>query len=110
MSKGQAYYEEAERLLTEARDKRQTTLGSDHPATLETTHELGVLYKEQARYDEAEKLLFEAVEGRRLKLGDGHPHTLESLNTLIELYEAWGKPGEAVKWRKKLPPMENPDF
>ncbi|MHC4539676.1 MAG: tetratricopeptide repeat protein, partial [Planctomycetota bacterium] len=55
--------------------------------TLESAHELGVIYRLQNRYDSAEKLLFEAVKGRHLKLGDSHPHTLESWHNLIALYE-----------------------
>ena len=102
----QKRYEEAEKLLTEARDKRQTTLGSDHPATLESMHELAVLYKEQELYDKAEKLLIEALNGRRLKLGGTHPHTLESWHNLIDLYEAWDKPKMAEEWRAKLPKIE----
>ena len=102
----QKRYEEAEKLLTEARDKRQTTLGFDHPSTLESKHELAVLYMKQDRYKEAERLLLEAIEGRRLKLGDTHPHAIESWNNLIELYEAWDKPEKAEEWRSKLPQTE----
>jgi tetratricopeptide (TPR) repeat protein len=101
---------EAEAFFKEALQGRQQKLGDDHPETLETKNGLAVLYKEQARYQEAEPLLIKALEGRRLKLGDEHPHTLDAWNNLIELYEAWGKPEEATQWRKKLPPMENPDF
>jgi tetratricopeptide (TPR) repeat protein len=83
-----------------------TTLGPDHPDTLESKNDLAVLYKEQNRYDEAEELLLKAVNGRRLKLGGAHPHTLESWQHLIELYEALDKPEEAEKWRAKLPQTE----
>ena len=81
-------------------------LGKDDPHTLESMHELAVLYMQQARYDEAEPLLLEAVKGRRFKLSDKHPHTLEFMNNLIKLYEAWGKPGKAEEWRAKLPQTE----
>jgi hypothetical protein len=67
-------------------------LGHDHPHTLESMHELAVLYKEKGDYDKAQLLLIQAIEGCRLKLGDTHPYTLESMNNLIELYESWGKP------------------
>jgi len=59
----QQRYEEAEQLLHQALEGRQRKLGPDHPACLESMHELAVLYKEQARYEEAEKLLLQAVEG-----------------------------------------------
>ena len=41
----QKLYEQAEELLTEALDGRQSKFGSNHPRTLESLHELGVLYK-----------------------------------------------------------------
>ena len=81
--------------------RRQSKLGNDHPACLDSMHELAVLYKEQGDYDKAEPLLVEALKGRRLKLGDTHPHTLESLKNLIDLYKVWNKPEKANEWRAK---------
>lgn len=52
-------------------------------------------------------LTFEAIEIHRLKLGDTHSLTIESINNLIDLYEDWNKPGEAEKWRAKLPQTKN---
>ena len=88
--------------MVNALQSRQFVLGDEHPDTLESRNDLGVLYKELSRYQEAEKLLLEAIEGRRLKLGDKHPNTQESLNNLIDLYEAWGEPEKAEQWRAKL--------
>ncbi len=42
--------------------ERQTTLGSNHPATLESMQELAILYKEQARYVEAVRITVNIVE------------------------------------------------
>jgi hypothetical protein len=47
-------------------------LGDNYLCTLESIHELAIIYKEQARYEEAEKYLLEAVEGHRPKSGDTH--------------------------------------
>ena len=102
----QKHYEKAEKLLTEALEKRKIKLGVDHPRTLQSVHELAMLYKDKGDYDKAETLLLEAVEGRRLKLGDNHPHTQQSLNNLITLYEAWNKPEKAQEWRAKLSQTE----
>jgi len=98
----QGQYDEAEELLTEARDKRQVILGPDHPHTLESAHELAVLYAAQSRYEDAERLILEAFHGRETKLGLKHPHTLDSLKHLVTLYESRGRPEEAEKWRSKL--------
>jgi len=85
---------------------RQLELGDDHPETLESKNDFGILYKDQAHYEKAEPLLLEAVKGRILKLGDDHPHTQESLRNLIDLYEAWDKPEKAKECRAKLPKKE----
>jgi hypothetical protein len=94
----------AEKLLREVlqRQIQSKELGNDHPHTLQTVHELAILYKEQGDYVKAEPLLLEAVKGRHLKLGDAHPRTIESLNNLIDLYQAWGKPEQAEQWKVKL--------
>ena len=89
-------------LFKEALEGRQRKLGEEHPGTLETKHNLAVLYREQARYANAEQLLLEAFEGRRLKLGESHPRTVESLKQLVNLFETWGKPELAEKWQVRL--------
>jgi hypothetical protein len=80
---------------------REAELGEDHPETLETKNDLGVLHKMQGKYEDAQLLLHEAVDGRTEKLGPQHPHTLASIRNLIELYDAWNKPDEAEQWRAK---------
>jgi tetratricopeptide (TPR) repeat protein len=96
-------YEEAETMLLDALYGYETKLGSDHPHTLQSKHELAILYMQQTRHDEAEQLLLDAFNGRTTKLGSEHPHTLDSLRNLIQLYEAWNKPEKAEEWRAKLP-------
>ena len=87
----------------EIRKQKFNRWADDHPGTLKTKNDLGVLYKEQKLYDKAEPLLIEAVKGRRLKLSDEHPHTQESIKNLIDLYEAWDKPEKVEEWRAELP-------
>jgi len=99
----QQRYEEAESLLRRALEGRQHRLGRNHPACFESMHELAVLYVRQTRHKDAEPLLLDAFHGREAKLGLEHPHTVDSLRELVHLYEFWNKPGEAEKWRAKLP-------
>ena len=99
----QQRFEEAESLLSQALDGRQRKLGNDHPATLESMHDIGKLNLEQGQYEEAEAKLIEAYEGRTGKLGPEHPHTGETVECLVKLYEAWGKPAKAKEWQAKLP-------
>ena len=90
-------------------ESQSKKLGPGHPHTLESMHELAVLYKEQELYDKAEPLLRDAIEGRREKLGNTHTHTQESIKTLIDLYEAWGNPNEADELRPALITTERPE-
>jgi len=87
-------------------DIGRRTLGDDHPVTLQSMHELAVLYLRQARHEEAEPLLLSAFHGREARLGPEHPDTIDSLKQLVNLYESWPKPGEAAKWRAKLAEMK----
>jgi tetratricopeptide (TPR) repeat protein len=59
----------------------------DHPETLETINDLGILHRQQQHYEKAERLLTEAFEGRKIKLGDDHPHTLQTVYELAILYK-----------------------
>ena len=55
---------------------------SEHPATLQSVHNIASLLAAQERLDEAERLAREAVDGRRVVLGADHPKTLESVELL----------------------------
>ena len=68
-------------LRLEARERK---LVQDHPACLESMHELAVVYNVQGSNDDAELLLIQALEDRRLKLSDEHPHTQESWHSLAK--------------------------
>src|SRR5207302_1279967 len=53
---------DAERVTTDALDRRRRTLGPDHPDTLDSQQRLAWLRYAQERYGEAEQLLKEVVE------------------------------------------------
>jgi len=102
-------YADAETLLQKALEGwHAASYGDEHPKTLESTHELGVLYAAQGRHEAAEPLLVRALEGRAKRFGANHPATLDSLGCLVRLYEAWGKTDQALQWRKKLTPKVTP--
>ena len=54
-------YSEVDSLFDEALEGQELKLGRDHPETLQTINDLGVLRREQQRYEEAESLLCEAL-------------------------------------------------
>jgi tetratricopeptide (TPR) repeat protein len=86
----QGKYADANDLFTEALEGRKQTLGENHPQTLRTLNDFGVLRREQKNYPEAEELLRQALAGRQFKLGKDHPACFESMHELAVLYKEQG--------------------
>jgi tetratricopeptide (TPR) repeat protein len=98
-------YSEAEKHLRECLVIR-TKNEPDDWRTSNTRCRLGAALLGRQKYAAAEPLLVQGYEG--LKEGaakippEEQRHLTTSLERLVELYVAWGKPGEAAKWRKEL--------
>jgi serine/threonine protein kinase len=73
---------ESEKLLRQAADGQERTLGKDHEDTLDSKHYLGRTLLNQKRYSESEKLLRQAADGRERTLGKDHEDTLKSKHNL----------------------------
>src|SRR5262245_19446024 len=73
----------------------ERTLDASHPATLESVHNLAVLYREHGRYAEAERLFRRALAGQETSLGASHPDTLTTVNNFGLLLVAQGRYAEA---------------
>src|SRR5262249_23304770 len=82
---------QAEPLFNRVLTSRRANLGSDHPDTLITLNNLGVVYRERGRHKEAERLLREGITGARKRLGLGHSITQNAVDHLALLYCAQGK-------------------
>jgi tetratricopeptide (TPR) repeat protein len=61
-------------------------LGEEHPDTVRTMSNVGVLYRNQGRYAEAESILSKTLEVRRRVLGEAHFDTLVSMHNLAAVY------------------------
>jgi tetratricopeptide (TPR) repeat protein len=96
------HLEEAEVVLTKARQAREQLLGADHPDTLASLNNLAALYQARGRYDDAEALYKQVIEDSRQKLGADHSLTLASLNNLAELYQARGRYDKAETLCKQV--------
>ena len=84
---GLAYFDltlfpQAERQLERAVDLRKRVLGPEHPDTLTSMDELGVLYNLEAKYAAAEALLTKVSRARERTLGKNHKDTLTALSDL----------------------------
>ncbi len=104
--KGAEWLEQAERLLQQALQKRMSA--ASRLAKLEIhwiRGDLGECLTKMRRYDEAEQQLLLARQLVRAEHGEAdeaHPRIRQTTERLVALYEAWGKPGEAARWRAKL--------
>ncbi|KAK2024242.1 TPR-like protein [Colletotrichum zoysiae] len=71
-----------EQIYRQALEGREKTLGKDHPHTLGSLNNLGLVLSAQGKHKEAEQIHRQALEGKEKTLGKYHPGTLTSLNNL----------------------------
>ena len=69
-------------LFERARDLRRSTLGEDHPDTLESASNLARDLWELGHYEQARQLAEDTLTRQRRVLGTDHPHTLRSATYL----------------------------
>jgi tetratricopeptide (TPR) repeat protein len=73
-----------------ALEARERGLGSEHPHTLTSVNELGVLLYNEGDYAAAEPLYRRALAASERVLGSEHPDTLSSVNNLAGLLRSQG--------------------
>lgn len=88
-------YPEAAKQLEAALDLRRRVLGPEHPDTLLSMHELGIIYINDNKYSQAEALLSETVQIKRRVLGPDHIETIRDMNNLAAVYLEQGKYAQA---------------
>jgi hypothetical protein len=83
---------EAEPLCRTALAAKRRMLGDEHPSTLDSIHNLGLLLWAQGSKAEALEMLRQELEVRRRVLGEDHPHTQRSLSAYTRaLFAVRGK-------------------
>jgi Tfp pilus assembly protein PilF len=65
--------------------------------TLDTVHNLGMIYADQGKLAKAEKIYIRALQGCEEALGPDHTSTLDTVNNLGTLYKTQGKLAKAEK-------------
>ena len=80
------YYEQAEALYLSCLDARERLLGREHPSTLTTVGNLGLLYSKKGDYEQAEAYYTRCLEAQERLLGPDHPSTLDTVDNLGILY------------------------
>jgi non-specific serine/threonine protein kinase/serine/threonine-protein kinase len=96
------HYEQAEAVLTKARQTLETGQGADHPDTLAAKHHLAVLWAARGKYAQAEALFKEALAGRTARRGADHSDMLATKNGLAKLYQARGQYPQAEALFKEV--------
>ena len=81
---------------------RQTTLSSDHSATLSAMQDLAHSYRDLGRRQESMELSEKVFEAGQRALGGEHPVTLRAMHVLACSYRDLGRYEEAMGLRKKM--------
>lgn len=96
---------------------RRLELGEDHPDTLTSINETGLLLQNSGKFAAAEPYYRQALEGRRRVLGEGHLDTLTTISDIGELLFSQGQRGEAGEWfrqaldgRRRVLDADHPDI
>ena len=97
----QGKYGEALVVAERALSLAEKELGPEHPDTLVSVNNLGLLNAAQGRYGEAELLYKRMLAGHEKVLGPEHPDTLASVNILAILYQAQRRYSEAEPLHKR---------
>jgi tetratricopeptide (TPR) repeat protein len=97
---------EAERISLECLKLRDKDQPGSEGRRFHTMSQLGAALAGQRRYAEAEPLLIQGYEGLERREADMPGWTrwylAQAVARIVPFYEAWGKPGKAAEWRKKL--------
>jgi serine/threonine protein kinase len=109
-------FEQALPLQMAAMETRKRLLGNDHPNTLMSINNTGLLLHKVGRVAESERYTREALDGMRRVLGNDHPDTLNAVNNLGALHASRGDYAsagvcyrEAVEGYRRVLGVDHPD-
>ena len=94
-------YEEAETLYLRCMEASERLLGPEHPSTLITVGNLGLVYSNKGDYEQAEAYFQRCLEASERLLGPEHPSTLTTVGNLGLLYSDKGDYEQAEAFFKR---------
>ncbi len=94
-------YERAAELEAAALATRRRALGDDHPETLDSMSNLGLMQLDAGRRGEAEPLFREVLERRQRVQGPNDPRTLSAINSMGSFLRDKGDLKEAEKFYRE---------
>jgi tetratricopeptide (TPR) repeat protein len=98
----QGKFSVAGRMTEKAAATREKILGPEHPLTLSTNCNLGLVRRCQGRYHEAETVSRQVLAGREKVLGRDHLDTLTSVNNLGAVLRYQGKYQESEELNRRV--------
>jgi tetratricopeptide (TPR) repeat protein len=100
-------YKEAEAMYRQALAGCEEVVGREHPDTLTSVNNLGLVLSMLGNYEEAEAMHRRVLEARKKMLGLEHPDTLTSVRNLVNALDSQGKYEEAeAMYRQALDALE----
>jgi tetratricopeptide (TPR) repeat protein len=69
--------------------------GSDHPDTLTSVHNIGLVFDKQGKYGDALEWFRRALSGQKRALGSDHPSTLMTVHSMASVFDSQGKYDDA---------------
>src|SRR2546421_111142 len=97
----QGRYKEALEWYERALAGSEKALGKDHPSTLDTVHNIAVVFDHQGRYKEALEWYERALAGKEKALGKDHPSTLDTVDNIAAVFDEQGRDKEALEWYER---------
>jgi tetratricopeptide (TPR) repeat protein len=86
-----------------ALDGREMTLGRGHPSTLDTVHNVALVYSSQGEYERALEWYNRALDGYEKALGKDHSDTLDTAHNMALVFESQGEYEEVLEWYNWAP-------
>jgi tetratricopeptide (TPR) repeat protein len=79
----------------------ERTLGKDHPSTLDTVNNMGMVFDRQGEHGKALEWFQRALDGKERTLGKDHPSTLDTVNNMGIVFDGQGEHGKALEWYRR---------
>ena len=96
-----ARYTDALHLCEKQREIREQVLGKDHPDTVTTYNNIGVIYYDMGDYASALEWYQKARKVFESVLGKDHPSTATTYNNIAFVYDSQGDYARALEWFQK---------
>jgi len=82
-------------------DGREKTLGKDHPSTLDTVHNMALMFDKQGEHGKALEWYQCVLDGCEKTLGNDHSSTLGTVHNMALVFDNQGEYSKALEWYQR---------